>query len=133
MRLVAEKMLTSPFKGRLPEPGDVVVIDPERDMRVMLSPRAEDPRVVGVMSTDPFIIANPLLKDGAAIGVMGVVRCKVEARNHPIQRGDMLCTSDIPGYGMKSISLKNGTIFGKALQNLQEGLGEIYVAANMSI
>jgi hypothetical protein len=59
--------------------------------------------------------------------MMGKVFCKVDADISPIEIGDMLTTSDIPGYAMKAIdhSKAFGAVMGKALASLKEGRGLI--------
>ena len=52
---------------------------------------------------------------------------KVDASYAPIQVGDLLTTSDTPGYAMKAADPKVGTIIGKALAPLESGQGVIPV------
>lgn len=52
---------------------------------------------------------------------------KVDASYAPIQVGDLLTTSETPGYAMKAIDPKVGTIIGKALEPLTSGKGTIAV------
>ena len=57
----------------------------------------------------------------------------------PIQIGDLLVTSDIPGIAMKSepVNLggvqfhRPGTLIGKALESLEKGKGEILVLLSL--
>jgi hypothetical protein len=57
--------------------------------------------------------------------------CKVDAAEAPIQVGDLLTTSNNPGYAKKAIEPKLGSIIGKALQPLETGTGVISVFANI--
>jgi len=108
------------------EPGDVVVIDPDRDERVVKCTKPYDTSVAGIISTDPaFLIGNSDTKTPLALA--GRVPCKVSAENGPIHRGDLLTTSSTPGYAMKATEPKLGTILGKALGELKSGTGVIYV------
>jgi hypothetical protein len=60
---------------------------------------------------------------------MGKVYCKVDARYSPIEVGDLLTTSPTMGHAMKAEDpLKAfGSVIGKALRPLQEGLGLVPV------
>jgi hypothetical protein len=72
------------------------------------------------------------------VALCGCVPCKVVDENGPIQRGDLLTSSSIPGCAMKALPLtigdeeffRPGTIIGKALGSLVEGSGviEIFVS-----
>ncbi len=64
---------------------------------------------------------------------MGKVFCKVDADASPIETGDMLTTSNIPGYAMKAIDpLKAfGAVIGKALASLSEGKGLIPILVTL--
>lgn len=61
------------------------------------------------------------------IAMMGKVYCKVDADASPIETGDMLTTSNIPGYAMRAIDPFKafGAVIGKALASLKEGKGLI--------
>ena len=73
--------------------------------------------------------------------VEGVLRVKVrvDARKVAIRVGDLLVTSDTPGTAMRSEPMsingrpfhQPGTIIGKALEPLQDGVGEILVLLSM--
>ena len=58
---------------------------------------------------------------------MGKVYCKVDADASAIETGDMLTTSNIPGYAMKALDpIKAfGAVIGKALGSLDCGKGLI--------
>jgi hypothetical protein len=64
---------------------------------------------------------------------MGKVFCKVTAEPNPILKGDILTTSNIPGYAMKAIDpLKSfGSIIGKAMQPLESGRGLIPILVTL--
>jgi len=57
------------------------------------------------------------------------VFCKVDASYSPIDRGDLLTTSETPGHAMKAADprLAFGAILGKALRPLVAGRGLIPV------
>lgn len=121
------------------QPGTVVVLDPDRDNRVMTSSRAYDTTVAGVVSAQPGLTLGETAAEREAIATMGRVRVRVDATAAPIAIGDLLVTSDRPGYAMKSTPIdvagralhRPGTIIGKALQPLAGGAGEILVLLSM--
>jgi hypothetical protein len=64
------------------------------------------------------------------VALSGRVLCKVDARNRPIRPGDLIVTSETPGCGMAGeidSFAKIGTVIGKALDGLPEGMGTIPV------
>jgi hypothetical protein len=67
------------------------------------------------------------------IALMGKVFCKVDARDSPIETGDLLTTSSTKGYAMKAQDHAKafGAIIGKALGSLKEGLGMIPVLVTL--
>ena len=73
------------------EPGTVVIIGGEKE--VTQCKMLQDPRVVGVVSTNPAYLMN---KDanGVAVALRGKVPCKVEG---PVKKGEVLVTNVTPG------------------------------------
>ena len=63
------------------------------------------------------------------VALMGKVYCKADATSSPISVGDLLTTSEIPGYAMRASdpSRAFGAVIGKALGPLAEGQGLIPV------
>jgi hypothetical protein len=63
------------------------------------------------------------------IALMGKVYCKVDATHSSIEIGDLLTTSSTMGYAMKAEDPMKafGTVIGKALGSIKEGLGMIPV------
>ncbi len=132
------------------EPGDVLVVSPNLDRAVVKSSKANDTAVAGVYSINPGIVGGSgaveeqlnvqgeaSLFDSAGImksqngyipvGITGIVQVKVTAANGPIHRGDMLTTSDLPGFAMLATEPTFGAILGKAMGELLEGEGVIDV------
>jgi hypothetical protein len=115
--------------------GSVVVIDGETRNRVLVASRAYDTRVAGVVSARPGILLGEAGEDKAKVAQSGRVKVRVDAQYGPIAVGDLLVTSQTPGYAMRSepvslgsVSLhRPGTILGKALESLETGRGEILV------
>lgn len=110
------------------EPGDVLAIGP--DGRLVRSSEAYQPTVMGVYSTDPGFLGGAGdgedLAGQVPLAVVGVVPVKASAENGPIQPGDMLVASSIPGHAMLAdLNPPVGTVIGKALGPLESGTGVI--------
>ena len=90
-------------------PGTVVVFG--TDTEVTASKQANDPRVAGVVSTNPAYTMNAGV-DGVDVALQGRVPCQVTGE---VKRGDLMVTSSIPGVAMASSAPAIGTVIGKAL------------------
>lgn len=120
-------------------PGTVVVLDPSLGNGVTASTTPYDTRVAGVVSAKPGIILGEGGASKEQIATSGRVRVKVDATQRPIAVGDLLVTSDRPGFAMRSIPVdiagvaihRPGTIVGKALEALAGGEGEILVLLSL--
>jgi hypothetical protein len=121
-------------------PGTVLVIGDEGKLEV--TSLAYDTRVAGIVSTSPGISlgAKESGNEGEQIiAVAGRVPCKVDASNGPIHPGDLLTTSDNPGYAMKAKPViidgieiyRPSTILGKSLGTLESGTGTIEVLVTL--
>lgn len=112
-------------------PGTVMVIDDEGKMRP--SSTAYDRRVAGVVSgagtLKPGIVLGrqPNSSTRLPIALTGKVYCRVDASSAPIQTGDLLTTSAVPGCAMKVVEAAQafGAVIGKALMPLNQGHGLI--------
>ncbi len=119
------------------EPGTVVVMGDLGYKSVRACNKSYDKTVVGIVSDNPSIIAGrseaaaSVGKNKAIVAMMGVVKVKVSAMNGTVSRGDLLTTSNLKGYAMKAKSEKQGTIIGKALEDLNGSKGEIKVLVNL--
>lgn len=120
------------------QPGDVVVIDPRRQERVVKSTQPYDTAVAGIISTDPAILIGKS-DSPTPLSLAGRVPCKVSAENGPILPGDLLTTSSTPGHAMKAepVTIDGveiyppGTILGKALESLEDSTGLIMVLVTL--
>lgn len=95
------------------EAGTVVIFGGDKEVTV--TSLSKDSRVAGVISTQAAYVMNedcPGLK--VAVALQGRVPCKVIGS---VKKGDLLCTSNVPGYATKAIDPTVGTIIGKAMQN----------------
>jgi hypothetical protein len=123
----------------LVEPGTVMVVGEQG--RLHQSHQAYDKRVAGVISGagayKPGLVLDkqpqPTQNDRKPIALLGKVYCKVHAGYAPIEVGDLLTTSDTPGYAMKATdSLKAfGAVIGKALRPLKEGQGLVPILISL--
>jgi len=110
------------------EPGDVLVISANQDRAVAKSTHANDSALAGVYSTQPGFVGGGSMDSQPGyvpVAMMGIVPVKVTAANGPIHRGDLLTSSDIPGYAMLATNPKFGAVLGKAMGELLEGQGVI--------
>jgi hypothetical protein len=119
------------------EPGDVLIISAASDRAVDLSTDPYSTLVAGVYSTKPGFIgsSHPMEErrpDEVPLAVVGIAPCKVSAENGPIGRGDLLVTSSTPGHAMRAgDDPPQGTILGKALGELKEGVGVIEILVTL--
>jgi hypothetical protein len=133
---VAEYM---PITGNVAS-GTVLIIG--ADGRLQSSMTAYDTRVAGIVSTEPGVSLGA--KEGGnpgeqIIAVAGRVPCKVDATKAPIRAGDLLTTSDNPGYAMKAEPIEvsgrtfypSGIVLGKAMGTLESGTGTIDVLVTL--
>ncbi len=122
------------------EPGMVVSIDPERPGKLMLSARAYNTQVAGVISgaggVKPGMVMSQegTLADGEfPVALTGRVYCWVDAAYGAIKPGDLLTTAPTPGHAMKATDREkaHGAIIGKAMTGLKEGKGLVLVLVNL--
>jgi hypothetical protein len=108
------------------EPGTVLIFGGDRE--VTTTAVSNDTRVAGVVTTNPAYVMNVGIKDdgAACIALVGRVPVKVIGI---VRKGDMLTTSNTPGYAIKAMNPQLGSIIGKALEDKTDsGMGVIQVA-----
>ncbi|WP_127129676.1 hypothetical protein [Pseudoflavitalea rhizosphaerae] len=122
------------------EPGDVLVISKSSDRKMEKSTKPYSMLVAGVYATRPGVTLTEenaeqdKLQHMVPMGVIGVIPTKVCLEGGPIERGDLLVTSSIPGVAMKADldKLKPGQSLGKALQEYNgNGVGKINVLVSV--
>jgi len=114
------------------EPGTVVTIG---DTGVSRSRFAYDKRVAGIVSGAgayrPGIVLGKVRRkrERVPLALSGKAYCKVDATYAAVEKGDLLTTSDTPGFAMKAMDQSRcfGTVIGKALESLSSGQGCIPV------
>jgi hypothetical protein len=88
-----------------------------------------DPKVIGVVSTDPGLLLG--WNQGARVALTGHVPTRVNMENGPIHVGDALTTSHVPGEAMKAT--KAGMVIGYALEDVNAtGTADVFVAVGYS-
>jgi hypothetical protein len=89
----------------------------------------QDETDIRVHPEDPTFV-----EDGGELFVVTLgtyAHCKVDATHTPIAVGDLLTSSTNPGHAQKATDPATGSIIGKALESLQEGIGHIAVFVNI--
>lgn len=123
-----------------PVSGMVVCIDPERPGDLVISTRAYDQCVAGIISGAGGVKPGMLMgqKGSKACGntpvaLTGRVYCLVDAAYGAIQPGDLLTTSPVPGHAMKAVDAAkaHGAILGKAMTSLASGRGLVLVLVTL--
>jgi hypothetical protein len=134
--------LAEPFQMAGSEPipeGAVVVIDDENPGKLKLSDHPYDKRVAGIVSgaggIKPGLTLSQegLIEGGQNVAISGRVYALADASNGPINPGDLLTTSNIPGHAMKATDKDHwhGAIIGKAMSSLEKGQGLVLVLVNL--
>ena len=113
-------------------PGDILAVSDEGNSVLSRSRQRYNPAVIGVVSGNPLIIINNSGKKEKIypVALAGKVLCRIDARNNSVKPGDLIVSSDTPGCGMcgKIDSFeKTGTVIGKALSGLSDGIDLIPV------
>jgi hypothetical protein len=122
------------------EPGMVVCIDPASSGNLVVSQKAYDRTVAGIVSgaggVNPGMLMGQkgTMADGEhPVALTGRVYCRVDASNGPITPGDLLTTSDVAGHAMKvtDYGRAQGAILGKAMSSLNDGKGLVLVLVSL--
>ncbi len=120
-------------------PGTVLVIDSANPGQLVASERPYDTRVVGIVSgaggVQPGLTLHQegLMEGDTQVAIAGRVYVLAEADSAPIQPGDLLTTSTLPGYAMKAADRDQayGAVLGKALTGLDKGTGLVLVLVTL--
>jgi hypothetical protein len=122
------------------EPGTVLSIDPANPGQLKIATKAYDRCVAGIVSGAGSVKPGLVLrqKDSEADGkhlvaLTGRVYCLVDASSGSIEPGDLLTSSDTPGYAMKVTDQNKafGAIIGKAMSKLENGKGLVLVLVSL--
>jgi hypothetical protein len=113
-------------------PGDILTVSTVGGGVLSRSSGAYIRSVVGIVSGNPTVVIDNTgeSKKAYPVALAGRALCKVDARSRPIRPGDLIVTSETPGCGMAGeidSFAKIGTVIGKALDGISEGMGTIPV------
>ena len=135
---LAEPFKISTCQEEVPQ-GAVVVIDKKSPGQLKMSDQPYDRHVAGVVSGANGI--NPgiqmqqqgLLDGGKNVALTGRVYVLADVSNGPIEPGDLLTTSSVPGHAMKvtDYAKAQGAILGKAMGSLETGKGLVLVLVTL--
>ena len=125
--------------GVMAEPGTVMVIDPANPGHLTPATTAYDRKVAGVVSgagdvaTGLVLHQEGVLEGDTIVAIAGRVYVRADATNGAITPGDMLTTSDLPGYVMAATDhdRAQGAVIGKAMTGLESGTGLVLVLINL--
>jgi hypothetical protein len=124
----------------VPEPGMVVCIDPENPGKLIVSTKAYDRTVAGIISgaggVQPGMTMgqrDTVADGGQPVALTGRVYVWADASRGAVQPGDLLTTSDRAGHAMKvaDYDRAHGAILGKAMTALSEGQGLVLVLVSL--
>ena len=96
------------------EAGTVLIFGGEKEVTECTA--KYDKRIAGIVSTDPAYLMNSE-STGIAVGLIGRVPCKVIGE---IRKGDLMVSSDTPGYAeawRDESNPQTGSVIGKALED----------------
>lgn len=123
-----------------PEPGMVVCIHPQRVGELVVSSKAYDRTVAGVVSGAGGVKPGMLMgQQGTAadghspVALTGRVYVMCDASTGAIEAGDLLTTSAVAGHAMKvsDHAKAQGAVLGKAMSGLSEGRGLVLVLVSL--
>jgi hypothetical protein len=123
-----------------PSPGMVVSIDPGEPGKLIVSDKAYDRKVAGIISGAGGVKPGMIMgQEGtpahgsSPVALSGRVYCYADTSNGTIEPGDLLTTSDIPGHAMKvsDYGRAQGAVIGKAMTGLPDGKGLILVLVSL--
>jgi hypothetical protein len=122
------------------QPGMVVAIDPLNVGKLVVSRRAYDRRVAGIISGAGGVKPGlTMSQEGTVaagkhpVALTGRVYCWVDAAKGQIKPGDLLTTSATPGHAMKVMkhAKAQGAIIGKGMTGLKSGRGLVLVLVTL--
>lgn len=121
-------------------PGMLVSINPDNPGKLEISKNKYDRKIAGVVSggggIKPGIVMKQVgtITDGKnPISLSGRAYCYADASYGAIEPGDLLTSSDTPGYAMKvtHYNKAQGAIVGKAMTSLENGKGMILILVTL--
>ncbi len=138
---LAEGFDVAPVAGAVPTAGMLVCIDPTRPGKLVLSSKAYDRTIAGVISGANGVRTGMVMgQEGSVangtypVALTGRVYVFVDSTGGAIEPGDLLTTSDVPGHAMKATdeSRCHGAVIGKAMTALDaDQRGMVLVLVNL--
>ena len=121
------------------KPGMVVAINPRQTGRLSIARGAYNRRVAGIISGANNLAAGMVLPDlpggkkTMPVALTGRVWVYCVAVRNSIKPGDLLTTSNTPGYAMKAANYRRaqGAVIGKAMTSLKKGRGMVLVLVTL--
>ncbi len=132
--------ISAHHSGMAPAPGMVVCLDPNNPGKLIVSGTGYDRKVAGIVSGAGGVTPGMLMgqhgseADGQyPVALTGRVYVMVDASTGPVQVGDLLTTSDVPGHAMKVADYERaqGAIIGKAMEPMPSGRGLVLTLVNL--
>jgi hypothetical protein len=106
------------FSGKQPIEGELVRIA-ETPITIEKSTKPYDDKLIGIVSTDPYLVMGQRTEDSVRVALLGRVQVKVTTENGPIAVGDPLTSASLtPGVAMKAT--EPGRVIGIALESLSD-------------
>ncbi len=137
---LSEKFKIRDYLKVTPERGMLVCIDPSNCGDLLISNEAYDKKIAGIISgagdLKPGLILNQESHSSdmdIPVVLAGRVYCLVDATYGAVNPGDLLTSSETPGYAMKveDFTKAQGAIIGKAMSSLIKGKGLVLVLVSM--
>jgi hypothetical protein len=122
------------------EPGTVVCIDPENPGKLNICRRAYDRTVAGIVSGAGQVKTgmrmgqeSSIANGDTPVALTGRVYVRADATGAPIRPGDLLTTSDVPGFAQRVQKHDRaiGAILGKAMTGLDGGQDLVLVLVSL--
>lgn len=131
----AEFFDVAPADGVEPEAGMLVSIDESAAGKLVVSSKASDRKVAGVISGAGGVRPGLMMGQGGSVAsgahpvaITGRVFVKADATRRAIRPGDLLTSSTMPGHAAVAGRRTRGAVIGKAMSGLQKGeQGEVLV------
>ena len=96
------------------EPGTVLIFGGEHEVTMVGTP--DSTRVAGVVTTNPAYLMNSECEGEFVVDIALIGRVPIKVQG-PVAKGDLLVTSEQPGFAKANNEARAGTIIGKALQS----------------
>lgn len=122
-----EHAVTVPVLENKGNPGDIVSY---KDGKYLLTSEFQDTAMYGVIVENASVsFEDRSLEESKLVTSMGEVLLNVSSKNGPIEEGDYVTSSDIPGVGVRAS--EDGQVLGVAMEGFgsenKDEIGQIYI------